>query len=548
MTKSVINNPAKLNTGIRYGILEFGEGSNKLFRDFLYMFGDKLDLKVSVCLKEGDSKLPGDCESFICCTFNREEAGKKLSSMGLTYKKDYYWAEDFFCLLDDWKQKKIAFLSYPETFRGMMKSIAFGFAIKRGGDALFRKGSNVSRSFYALRLIPGFFVSIPQFFAKGNQYRNYDYVCFEAVSDAIRFKDDFPNLANKIITVEELRAHTMASSYMSATYYDKRQNSCACDAPYHMLWVGKSGSTRLCDCPDYLDVSCGNIGITDIHKVWQSPLAEIIRLSVINNTYTFCSRERCGKLSGQKEQKALLERRKVTDSAYPQQMNVAIDTVCNLHCPSCRKAICAKNDEKAELEVRTCTDAILKSGWLETAEQLLVGGSGEAFLSKHYKKVIYEGAGKRKSIIIMTNGTLFTLEEWEELEGKYDEVGFMVSVDAATKETYEKVRCGGNFDRLMSNMDFLSHLRKDQRVNSVKVIMIVQETNYREIPEFIRWAKEKGFDAVNLSHIRNWGTYRDDFFWQNVSMFDQNGQMKTELKAVLEDPVCNDPIVNYSWK
>ena len=78
MTKSVINNPAKLNTGIRYGILEFGEGSNKLFRDFLYMFGDKLDLKVSVCLKEGDSKLPGDCESFICCPFNREEAGKKL--------------------------------------------------------------------------------------------------------------------------------------------------------------------------------------------------------------------------------------------------------------------------------------------------------------------------------------------------------------------------------------------------------------------------------------------------------------------------------------
>lgn len=124
----------------------------------------------------------------------------------------------------------------------------------------------------------------------------------------------------------------------------------------------------------------------------------------------------------------------------------------------------------------------------------------------------------------------------------------MVSVDAAGKETYEKVRCGGSFERLMKNMDFLSELRRLNKVDSVKVIMIVQKANYTEIPAFIRWAKDKGFDGVSLSHIRNRGTYDDRDFYENVYMFDMSGNMKPELAEVLADPVCMDPMVNTSWK
>ena len=47
-------------------------------------------------------------------------------------------------------------------------------------------------------------------------------------------------------------------------------------------------------------------------------------------------------------------------------------------------------------------------------------------------------------------------------------------------------------------------------------------SNYTEIPAFVRWAKDKGFDGVNLSHIRNWGTYDEREFYENVSMFDKS--------------------------
>ena len=78
--------------------------------------------------------------------------------------------------------------------------------------------------------------------------------------------------------------------------------------------------------------------------------------------------------------------------------------------------------------------------------------------------------------------------------------------------------------------------------------MIVQKANYMEIPDFIKWAKGMGFDKVNLSHIRNWGTFNDKYFYENVSMFDKNGKMLPELSAVLENPVCKDPIVSMSWQ
>lgn len=550
-------------------IIGIGDGCSKLVEDFCFIFSDKLNI-VSTAEYFNDVKnlrfdTRNKTDYLVCCTYDHSNAAKCLKSFGLVHKKDYCFAYDLFPLLDDWKHSKIAFIAYPGTIKERLKSVLFGYAAKHGKilyedkhkdvlkgrypDSLSSSDNGIiQRIVYAIYLIPGLLEALPQIWARKDHYEKYDRICFYNISDAIRYRKEHPSVSNKVITVEELKAHSMASLYMKATYFDRRQNDCACEIPHNTLWVGKSGTTRLCDCPDFLNISCGNIGVTDTSSVWDSPLARIIRLSVINNTYTFCSRETCGKLTGNKDQTALLERRDPTAPDHPLNLNFASDYACNLHCPSCRKNIYSKNDENSELELIACIDDLTEAGWLDNAHRLFVGGGGEVFLSQNYKRVLYEAGVKRKSVVIMTNGTLFTSKEWEKLEGKYEDISFMVSVDAATKETYEKVRCGGQFERLMENMRFLSMLRKENKVNNVKVIMIVQKANYMEIPDFIKWAKGMGFDKVNLSHIRNWGTFNDKYFYENVSMFDKNGKMLPELSAVLENPVCKDPIVSMSWQ
>jgi len=545
-----------------FGIIEFGEGCRKLILDFQYMFKDRLNLGSIIVWDDRQDGLKGKYDVYICCTYERDNAEKKLSDAGLIYLKDYYYAEDLFGLLDDLANCKIAYKAYPGTLKGWIKAVAFGHAAKCGivmPDDKFRsllcgdykdgeescKEPKGAYAFSYLAALPEVFTQI---FTKGKQYEKYDYICFHSVADAVRFKKDYPSAANKVITVEDLKAHAMASKYMRAVYYDRRQNECDCTIPFDTMWVGIAGTTRICDCPSFLDLSCGNLGITGGFRVWNSPLAEIIRLSVANGNYTFCSRSQCGKLLVDREQANPSEYRKPSKMDYPLNISIANDSLCNLHCPSCRKECHVKYcaDEKTELEA--CTDALFETGWLETAERIVVGGSGETFFSDNYKKILYESIKKEKEVVVMTNGTLFSTAEWEKMEGKPGRVSFLVSVDAATKETYEKVRCGGNYERLMVNMEFLSKLRRENKIASVIVVMVVQRANYKEIPDFIRWVKDLGFDRVNLSRIRNWGTYPEEYFYNCVSMFDKNGKPSPELVEILKMPICNDKIVSKNWE
>ena len=553
-------------------ILGIGERCEKLVEDFRFVFGKLLNLGDTIVKKENFAELAEKKENYICCTYDREWAGKELGYAGLTYKKDYLFAEDFFSLLDDWKGCRVAYKSYPGTLKGWIRAIVFGYAAKHGkvlpGDRHRmvlrghyeehaadgrKKGlfltSMAKKRFYLACFLGGLAEMLSQISARRKDYKKYDYICFDAVGDALRFRKAHPSIEKKVITVDELRAHTMASLYMKAVYFDRRQNGCHCDVPFRKLWIGTAGMSRMCDCPDFLEVGFGNAGVTDLEDIWNSPLAKIIRLSVINRTYTFCARELCGLLKSNKDQKELLARMdRAEEKEGPRTLLVANDNVCNLHCPSCRKVIHAKNTEEEQMVAEAATEALIASGWPDRADELVLGGSGEVFLSANYKSFLYSGAGVRKDILLMTNGTLFTPKEWTRLEVHYEHIRFSVSVDAATEETYKKVRCGGSFQRLMENMQFLSQLRREQKVDYVAANIIVQRANYREIPDFIRWVKKMGFDSAVLSHIRNWGTYTEEVFEREVSMFDADGKMKPDLAKVLEDPICQDPVVCRKWE
>lgn len=193
-------------------------------------------------------------------------------------------------------------------------------------------------------------------------------------------------------------------------------------------------------------------------------------------------------------------------------------------------------------------DVIQKSGWLDACDELTIGGDGETFLSNGYKKVLFEDAARvRKKVNIMTNGVLFTPKVWEQLEGKYEFISMSISIDATTEATYKKIR-GGNFVQLMKNMEFLSGLRKENKVQYVVVKMIVQRDNYREMKDFVLWAKKLGFDKAYFSPIWNWGTYSDEEF-KDISIFldQEESEMKPEVKECLNDEIFSDPIVLTRW-
>ena len=119
-----------------------------------------------------------------------------------------------------------------------------------------------------------------------------------------------------------------------------------------------------------------------------------------------------------------------------------------------------------------------------------------------------------------------------------------VSIDTATKNTYESIRRGGNFDVLRKNMEFASQLRKEGKIQYFRINFVVQKKNYLEMERFIEWGIQLGVDNVFFTKILNWGTYSKEEF-ADISMMESDSQHpKPEFKEILDKEIFRNPIVD----
>ena len=124
----------------------------------------------------------------------------------------------------------------------------------------------------------------------------------------------------------------------------------------------------------------------------------------------------------------------------------------------------------------------------------------------------------------------------------YNDIKIMISVDAVTEETYNKIRCGGNFKQLMKNLENLSEARKNGKVKEVTLLFVIQKENYKEMIDYVKLAKRLEFDHVDFSRIQNWGTFTKKEY-ENISMFSDAEDPKSEIIDILSDPIFEDKIV-----
>jgi sulfatase maturation enzyme AslB (radical SAM superfamily) len=155
-----------------------------------------------------------------------------------------------------------------------------------------------------------------------------------------------------------------------------------------------------------------------------------------------------------------------------------------------------------------------------------ITGSGDPFASKLFWEFLQSIDGKLNSNIkihLQTNGVLFTQENWNKLHKLHENhIAAIISLDAGTEESYNYTRRGGDWNKLMKNLEFISTLYKENKLKFVRLDCVVQNKNYKEIGTFINIAKNYNFHCY-LSRIVNWGrgTYTDEEFKEH-NIFDNN--------------------------
>lgn len=113
-------------------------------------------------------------------------------------------------------------------------------------------------------------------------------------------------------------------------------------------------------------------------------------------------------------------------------------------------------------------------------------------------KLIKKFSDEQISTGLVTNGTLLTLEKIKELEKSEVDI-IIISLDAFTEETYNKIRQGLNFKKVMKNIENLIDSSYD---NYLAVKFVLQKDNISELNVFKNYWKKKGV-SVHISYLSN---------------------------------------------
>jgi pyrroloquinoline quinone biosynthesis protein E len=105
-----------------------------------------------------------------------------------------------------------------------------------------------------------------------------------------------------------------------------------------------------------------------------------------------------------------------------------------------------------------------------------------------------------------TNASLLHLKENYKRLVDVDPNEIQISIDGATKETFEAIRRQSDFDRVVRNCVLINDYCRQKNVRRTKMWVVVQKKNVHEVQELLNLAHRLGFeDLVYSVDLNFWG-------------------------------------------
>ena len=300
-------------------------------------------------------------------------------------------------------------------------------------------------------------------------------------------------------------------------------------------------------------------------EMWNSEEAKDIRKSVTDGSYRHCDKNQCPYLSQLTNLntktsgpiKHISELQEGFFDSYdfesgemkesPKVIHMSFDRTCNYKCPSCRIDMIVANSSKIEKINATIKE--METLYSNSIETIYCSGTADPFASVSYRNFLRNFNPKKypklKSIHLHTNASLWNKEMWDSMTNIHKYVHTCeISIDAGTQHTYENVtRLGGNWDNLISNLNFISTIKSLQ---TVKCSFVTQQSNYNEMETFLNiiYSIFKNKTKVFFGRITNWGTFNDGQF----KLIDVGNDTHPEHKLFLKEfeKVATNPYVFHN--
>ncbi len=349
-----------------------------------------------------------------------------------------------------------------------------------------------------------------------------------------------------------------------------------CLRPFTSVELQPRGEVSFC-CSEWAKVPyIGNLENQSLMDVWNSDTAQYFRRKMLAGEYEdVCRADVCPVLMSEDWREVTLDNnpdtifpltsRHVDDitagrtfmEASPTYILMSNIEACNLKCPICgpfreiylshekenpMKRAVAKQKEILQSQDALVADRVAGEIITQVPDLKVLGlsGAGDPFFRPDTKKILFAtNKPQELEIALFTNGLLLNKKMWKKI--RHNRFRYInVSVDAASKGTYQSLRIPGKWKTLMDNLKFIGALRKDGRIPQFVINFTVMRSNLEEIPGFVRLGREVGCDNVYFQRVRGSIWKQENFFdgpHEDTALKDQVKRLKEQALA-LSTPQC----------
>ncbi|GEM_PF-432645 len=183
--------------------------------------------------------------------------------------------------------------------------------------------------------------------------------------------------------------------------------------------------------------------------------------------------------------------------ALPQSIQVETTTKCNLHCKMCEHTYLKQKLDDMGLE--KFKKIIDKMPWLK---DLNLTGIGEGLLNKDFLEMVKYAKGKGIRVWFNDNMTLLKGKKIDEvINANVDAI--VVSLDGATKKTYEDIKRGSSFENVVANIKQINKRKKELGRKKPEVLLnvIMMRENLQELSQMPAFAKSLDIRGITFGRL-----------------------------------------------
>lgn len=319
-----------------------------------------------------------------------------------------------------------------------------------------------------------------------------------------------------------------------------------CKAPFERVYVAQNAN--VCVCAWNYEV-LGNLLENNIDEIWNGEKANQLRKDFLEGNMRECREEHCP-FCIQQNDYIFFDSEEEAQEAYknlpdaPIEMCLAYDMRCNHVCPSCRYELYVP-DKNYSANMKTITGNV--EPYIQNVRMLDCNGGGEIFACPEMMDMLsrFNPTDPDCKIYFETNGVLFK-DNWhkvEHLSNHYLTVS--VTPNSFDRATYKYLAGKDDLDKFNESFELMSQLRAEGKIDYLRVTMVVQDSNFRQIPDFIQNCLDHNADDIVLRPIfKFFCLSEDDWFFKNVQ--NPAHPYHKEYMEILDLPICKSDKV-FDW-